>query len=131
MIFRDLYETLENIDIRVVDGKKGYYAKVTDPDFDYDAIADREIERIFVDAQGNIVAELKYKPAITGKDLLSTCVSNRNIKVVWTGRIQYTRKARCIEIYGDRKVKSWDFNQLYISIMIDGEMLPELESEVE
>lgn len=120
MTFGDLYESVEVNDIRVVDGEKNYYARVTNPDFDYDAIVGREIERIYVDVSGNLVAELKYKPAITVKDLLSTCVSNRNIKVVWTGRIQYTRKARCIEIYGDRKVKSWNCDQVSISIMIDG-----------
>lgn len=126
MTFGDLYESVEVNDIRVVDGEKSYYARVTNPEFDYDAIVGREIERIFVDAQGNLVAELKYKPAITVKDLLSTCISNRNIKVVWTGRIQYTRKARCIEIYGDRKVKSWNCDQVSISIMIDGNIDTEL-----
>lgn len=126
MTFGDLYESVEVNDIRVVDGEKNYYARVTNPDFDYNAIAGREIERIFVDVSGNIVAELKYKPAITVKDLLSTCISNRNIKVVWNGRIQYTRKARCIEIYGDRKVKSWNCDQVSISIMIDGNIDTEL-----
>lgn len=126
MTFGDLYESVEVNDIRVVDGEKNYYARVTNPDFDYDAIVGREIERIFVDVSGNLVAELKYKPAITVKDLLSTCISNRNIKVVWNGRIQYTRKARCIEIYGDRKVKSWNCDQVSISIMIDGNIDTEL-----
>lgn len=125
MTFGDLYESVEVNDIRVVDGEKSYYARVTNKDFDYDAIVGREIERIYVDS-GNLVAELKYKPAITVKDLLSTCVSNRNIKVVWTGRIQYTRKARCIEIYGARKVKSWNCDQLSISLMIDGNIDNEL-----
>lgn len=120
MTFGDLYESVDNIDIRVVDGEKGYYARVTNPDFDYDAIAGREIERIYVDVVGNLVAELKYKPAIKVKDLLSTCLSNKNINVVWNGKIQYTRKERCIEIYGDRHVKSWDCDQLSISIMIEG-----------
>ena len=120
MTFGDLYESVEVNDIRVVDGEKSYYARVTNREFDYDAIVGREIERIYVDAAGNLVAELKYKPAITVKDLLSTCESKRDISVVWTGRAQYTRKARCIEIYGDRKVKSWDCDQLSISIMIDG-----------
>lgn len=126
MTFGDLYESVEVNDIRVVDGEKNYYARVTNPDFDYDAIVGREIERIFVDVSGNLVAELKYKPAITVKDLLSTCISNRNIKVVWNGRIQYTRKSRCIEIYGDRKVKSWNCDQVSISIMIDGNIDTEL-----
>lgn len=120
MKFGDLYEAVEVNDIRVVDGEKSYYARVTNPEFDYDAIVGREIERIFVDAQGNLVAELKYKPAMTVKDLLFTCESNRNIKVVWTGCIQYTRKARCIEIYGDHKVKAWNCDNVSISIMIDG-----------
>ena len=127
MTFGDLYESVEAIDIRVVDGEKSYYARVINPAFDYDAIADREIERVYFDsANVNLVAELKYKPAITVKDLMSTCISNRNIKVVWTGRIQYTRKARCIEIYGDRKVKSWNCDQVSISIMIDGNIDTEL-----
>lgn len=126
MTFGDLYESVEVNDIRVVDGEKSYYARVTNQEFDYDAIVGREIERIYVDVSGNLVAELKYKPAMTVKDLLSTCVSNRNIKVVWTGRIQYTRKARCIEIYGDRKVKSWNCDQVSISIMIDGNIDTEL-----
>ena len=126
MIFGDLYEAVEVNDIRVVDGEKSYYARVTNPEFDYDAIVGREIERIYVDVAGNLVAELKYKPAITVKDLLSTCVSNKNIEVVWTGRIQYTRKARCIEIYGDRKVKSWNCDQVSISVMIDGNIDTEL-----
>ena len=126
MTFGDLYESVEVNDIRVVDGEKSYYARVTNKEFDYDAIVGREIERIYVDVAGNLVAELKYKPAITVKDLLSTCVSNRNIKVVWTGRIQYTTKARCIEIYGDRKVKSWNFDRQSISIMIDGEIATDL-----
>lgn len=126
MTFGELYESVEVNDIRVVDGEKSYYARVTNPEFDYDAIVGREIERIFVDAAGNLVAELKYKPVLTVKDLLSTCISNRNIKVVWTGRIQYTRKARCIEIYGDRKVKSWNCDQVSISIMIDGNIDTEL-----
>lgn len=120
MKFGDLYEAVEVNDIRVVDGEKNYYARVTNPDFDYDAIVGREIERIYADVSGNIVAELKYKPAMTVKDLLFTCESNRNIKVVWKGSIQYTRKARCIEIYGDRKVKAWNCDQVSISIMIDG-----------
>ena len=126
MTFGDLYESVEDIDIRVVDGEKSYYARVTNKDFDYDAIVGREIERIYVDVSGNLVAELKYKPEIMVKDLLSTCISNRNIKVVWTGRIQYTRKARCIEIYGNRNVKSWNCDQLSISIMIDGNIDTEL-----
>lgn len=126
MTFGDLYEAVEVNDIRVVDGEKNYYARVTNPDFDYDAIVGREIERIFVDVSGNIVAELKYKPAITVKDLLSTCISNRNIKVVWNGKIQYTRKARCIEIYGSRHVKSWNCDQVSISLMIDGNIDTEL-----
>ena len=120
MTFGDLYESVEVNDIRVVDGERSYYARVTNQEFDYDAIVGREIERIYIDVAGNLVAELKYEPVLTVKDLLSTCVSNRNIKVVWTGHIQYTRKARCIEIYGDRKVKSWNCDQLSISIMIDG-----------
>ena len=124
MTFGDLYESVELNDIRVVDGEKSYYARVTNRDFDYDAIVGREIERVYVDVAGNLVAELKYKPAITVKDLLSTCESKRDIGVVWTRHVQYTRKERCIEIYGDRKVKSWDCDQLSISIMIDGEMLP-------
>ena len=107
MKFGDLYESVEDIDIRVVDGEKSYYARVTNRDFDYDAIAGREIERIYVDMAGNLVAELKYKPAITVKELLLACLSNKDIKVVWAFCTQYTRKARCIEIYGDRKVKSW------------------------
>ena len=126
MTFGDLYESVEVNDIRVVDGEKSYYAIVTNPEFDYDGIVGREIERIYVDVSGNLVAELKYKPEMTVKDLLSTCVSNRNIKVVWTGRIQYTRKARCIEIYGDRKVKSWTFDNDYIVIAIDGNIDTEL-----
>lgn len=126
MTFGDLYESVEVNDIRVVDGEKSYYARVTNQEFDYDAIVGREIERIYIDVAGNLVAELKYKPAVTVKDLLSTCVSNRNIKVVWTGRIQYTRKARCVEIYGDRKVKSWNCDQVSISIMIDGNIDTEL-----
>ena len=126
MTFGDLYESVEVNDIRVVDGEKSYYARVTNQEFDYDAIVGREIERIYVDVSGNLVAELKYKPVLTVKDLLSTCISNRNIKVVWTGRIQYTRKARCIEIYGDRKVKSWNCDQVSISIMIDGNIDTEL-----
>ena len=126
MTFGELYESVEVNDIRVAHGEKIYYARVTNRDFDYDAIADREIERIFIDEYGNLAVELKYKPAITVKDLLSTCVSNRNSKVVWTGRIQYTRKERCIEIYGDRKVRSWNCDQVSISIMIDGEISTEL-----
>lgn len=126
MTFGDLYETVENIDIRVVNGKKGYYAKVTDPDFDYDAIAEREIERIYVDVVGNLVAELKYKPEITVKDLLTSCVNNKDIKVIWNGRIQYTRKARCIEIYGDREVKLWNCDQYSVIISIDGNIDTEL-----
>lgn len=126
MTFGDLYESVEVNDIRVVDGEKSYYARVTSSDFDYDAIVGREIERIFVDVDGNLVAELKYKPAITVKDLLETCISNRNIKVVWHGRIQYTRKARCIEIYGSRNVKSWNCDQMSISIMIEGNIDTEL-----
>ena len=126
MTFGDLYESVEVNDIRVVDGEKSYYARVTNREFDYDAIVGREIERIYVDVAGNLVAELKYKPAITVKDLLSTCESKRDIGVVWTGRVQYTRKERCIEIYGDRKVKSWDCDQVSISIMIDGNIDTEL-----
>ena len=126
MTFGDLYESVEVNDIRVVDGEKSYYARVTNPDFDYDAIVGREIERIFADVSGNLVAELKYKSSMTVKDLLSTCVNNRIIGVVWTGRIQYTIKARCIEIYGDRKVKSWNCDQVSISIMIDGDIDTEL-----
>lgn len=122
MTFGDLYESVEVNDIRVVDGEKNYYARVTNPDFDYDAIASREIERIFVDVAGNLVAELKYKPAITVKDLLSTCISNRNIKFVWPGRVQYAGKARCVKIYGSRNVKSWNCDELSISIMIDGDI---------
>lgn len=122
MTFGDLYESVEVNDIRVVDGEKSYYARVTNRDFDYDAIVGREIERIFVDAQGNIVAELKYKPDITVKDLLSTCLSNKDIKVVWALYTQYTRKARIIEIYGNRKVKSWTCDHDYIIISIDGNM---------
>ena len=120
MTFGDLYESVEVNDIRVVDGEKNYYARVTNPDFDYVAIVGREIERIYVDAAGNIVAELKYKPAIKVKDLLATCISNRDIKVVWDGRIQYAGKERCIEIYGSRTVKSWNCDQLSIGLMIDG-----------
>lgn len=126
MTFGDLYESVEVNDIRVVDGEKNYYARVTNRDFDYDAIVGREIERIYVDVSGNIVAELKYKPAITVKDLLSTCISNQHIKVVWTFCMQYTIKARCIEIYGSRHVKSWNCNQDYIVIMIDGEIATDL-----
>lgn len=126
MTFGDLYESVEVNDIRVVDGEKCYYARVTNPEFDYDAIVGREIERIYVDVSGNLVAELKYKPEMTVKDLLSTHVSNRKISVVWRDRIQYTRKARCIEIYGDRKVKSWNCDQFSISIMIDGNIDTEL-----
>lgn len=126
MTFGDLYEALEYNDIRVVDGEKSYYSQVTNPDFDYDAIFDREIERIYIDVAGNLVAELKYKPSITVKDLLLAFISNRNIKVVWSGRVQYTRIARCIEIYGSRTVKSWDCDNMYISLMIDGEIAEEL-----
>lgn len=61
MTFGDLYESVEDIDIRVVDDEKSYYARVTNREFDYDAIVDREIERIYVDVDGNLVAELKYK----------------------------------------------------------------------
>ena len=120
MTFGDLYESVEVDDIRVVDGEKNYYARVTNPDFDYDAILGREIERIFVDVSGNLVAELKYKPSIKVKDLLATCTSNIDIKVVWDGRVQYSGKERCIEIYGSRTVKSWNCDQLSISLMIDG-----------
>ena len=120
MTFGDLYEAVEVDDIRVVDGEKNYYARVTNPDFDYDAIVGREIERIYVDVAGNLVAELKYKPEITVKDLLSTCLSNKNINVVWHGKIQYTRKERCIEIYGNRHVKNWNCDHLSIGLMIDG-----------
>ena len=126
MTFGDLYESVEVNDIRVVDGEKSYYARVTNREFDYDAIVGREIERIYVDVAGNLVAELKYKPAMTVKDLLSTCISNKHIGVVWTGRVQYTRKARCIEVYGDRKVKSWTFGNDYIVIAIDGNIDTEL-----
>ena len=126
MTFGDLYESVEDIDIRVVDGEKNYYARVTNRDFDYDAIAGREIERIFVDVAGNLVAELKYKPAIMVKDLLSTCLDNKDIKVVWALCEQYTRKARCIDIYGDRKVKSWSCDYDYIIISIDGNIDTEL-----
>ena len=86
----------------------------------------REIERIYVDVAGNLVAELKYKPAITVKDLLSTLVRQKDIKVIWTGRIQYTRKDRCIEIYGDRKVKLWNCDQYSVIISIDGNIDTEL-----
>lgn len=79
MTFGDLYESVAVNDIRVVDGEKSYYARVTNPEFDYDAIAGREIECIYIDVAGNLVAEMKYKPAITVKDLLSTCKSNRSI----------------------------------------------------
>ena len=120
MTFGDLYEAVEVDDIRVVDGEKSYYARVTNHDFDYDAIVGREIERIYVDVSGNLVAELKYKPAITVKDLLSTCLSNKNIQVVWNGKIQNTRKERCIEIYGSRHVKYWNCDQLSIGLTIDG-----------
>lgn len=120
MTFGELYESVEGNDIRVLDGEKSYYARVTNPEFDYDAIMGREIERIYVDVAGTIVADLKYEPEITVKDLLSICISNRNIKVVWTGRVQYTIKARCIDIYGDRHVKSWNCDQVSISIKIDG-----------
>lgn len=120
MTFGDLYELVEDIDIRVVDGEKSYYARVTNHEFDYDAIAGREIERIFVDVSGNLVAELKYKPSITVKDLMLVCLSNKDIKVVWAFCAQYTRKARCIEIYGNRYVKSWACDQDYIIISIDG-----------
>ena len=121
MTFGDLYEAVEDIDIRVVDGEKSYYARVINPVFDYDAIVGREIERIYYDhANVNIVAELKYKPAITVKDLLSTCISNKNINVVWHRKIQHTRKERCIEIYGSRHVKNWNCDQLSIALTIDG-----------
>ena len=126
MTFGDLYESVDNIDIRVFDGEKIYYARVTNRDFDYDAIVDREIERIFIDEYGNLAVELKYNPVLTVKDLLSTCISNQQIKVVWTSCTQYTRKARCIEIYGSRNVKSWNCNQDYIVIMIDGEIAADL-----
>ena len=126
MTFGELYESVEVNDIRVVDGEKSYYARVTNREFDYDAIVGREIERIYVDVSGNIVAELKYKPVLMVKDLLSSCVSNKYIKVVWALTTQYTRKARCIEIYGDRKVKSWNCDQFYIAIMIDGNIDTEL-----
>lgn len=127
MTFGDLYESVADIDIRVVDGEKSYYARVINPVFDYDAIANREIERIYYDSVNvNLVAELKYKPVLTVKDLLSTLAYNKEIKVIWTGTIQYTRKARCIEIYGDRKVKLWNCDQYSVIISIAGEMLPEL-----
>ena len=126
MTFGDLYESVEVNDIRVVDGEKSYYARVTNREFDYDAIVGREIERIYVDVAGNLVAELKYKPAITVKDFLSTCTSNKEISVVWKGRLQFARKERCIEIYGDRKVKSWTFGNDYIVIAIDGNIDTEL-----
>ena len=65
MTFGDLYESVEVNDIRVVDGEKSYYARVTNPEFDYDAIVGREIERIYYDSLNvNLVAELKYKPEI-------------------------------------------------------------------
>ena len=120
MTFGDLYESVEVNDIRVVDGEKSYYARVTNREFDYDAIVGREIERIYVDVAGNIVAELKYKPVLRGKELLESCVSKKYIKVVWALTTQYTRKERCIEIYGSRNVKTWNFDQQSISIMIDG-----------
>lgn len=126
MTFGDLYESVEDNDIRVVEGEKSYYARVTNREFDYDAIVGREIERIFVDVQGNLVAELKYKPAITVKDLLSTCLSNKDIKVVWALCEQYTRKARCIEIYGSRNVKTWSCDKVTITIKIDGNIDTEL-----
>ena len=126
MTFGDLYESVEVNDIRVVDGEKSYYARVTNREFDYDAIVGREIERIYVDVAGNIVAELKYKPVLTVKDLLSTCVSNKHIKVVCSSCEQYTRIARCIEIYGNRKVKSWTCDRYYIVITIDGNIDTEL-----
>lgn len=126
MTFGDLYESVEVNDIRVVDGEKSYYARVTNPEFKYDAIVGREIERIFVDAAGNLVAELKYKPVLTVKDLLSTLVCHKDIKVIWAGTIQYTRKERCIEIYGYREVKLWNCDQYSVIISIDGETLPEL-----
>lgn len=122
MTFGELYETLENIDVRVVDDKKGYYAK--DPDFDYDSIAGREIERIFVDVVGNLVVELKYQSKLMVKDLLSAYVGGKGIRVVWTGCIQYLTKEECLEKYDDRKVKKWKCEPLNVSIMIDGEMLP-------
>ena len=126
MTFGDLYESVEDIDIRVVDGEKSYYARVTNREFDYDAIVGREIERIYVDVSGNLVAELKYKPVLMVKDLLSSYVSNKYIKVVWALTTQYTRKERCIEIYGSRNVKSWNCDKQSISIMIDGEISTEL-----
>ena len=126
MTFGELYESVEVNDIRVVDGEKSYYARVTNPEFDYDAIVGREIERIYVDVAGNLVAELKYKPVLMVKDLLSSCVSNKYIKVVWALATQYARKERCIEIYGSRNVKSWNFDQKSISIMIDGEIATDL-----
>ena len=64
MIFGDLYESVEDIDIRVFDSEKTYYARVTNRDFDYDAIVGREIDRIFIDEYGNLAVELKYNPAI-------------------------------------------------------------------
>lgn len=120
MTFGDLYEAVEYNDIRVIDGEKSYHTQVTNPDFDYDAIVGREIERIYIDVAGDLVAELAYKPALTVKDLLTTFMNNRNIKIVWSGSVQYTRKARCIEIYGSRHVKSWEYDNVSISIMIDG-----------
>ena len=127
MTFGDLYESVEDIDIRVVDGEKSYYARVINPVFDYDAIAEREIYRIYYDSVNvNLVAELKYKPVLTVEDLLSSCVSNKEIKVVWAGRIQYTRKERCIEKYGSRNVKAWSCDQVTITIKIDGNIDTEL-----
>ena len=126
MTFGDLYESVEVNDIRVVDGEKSYYARVTNREFDYDAIVGREIERIYVDVSGNLVAELKYKPVLTVKDLLTSCVSNKDIKVVWPLTTQYTRKKRCIDIYGDRIVESWRCEPQHISIMIDGKIATDL-----
>ena len=110
-----------------MDGEKSYYARVINPVFDYDAIAGREIERVYYDSINvNLVAELKYKPVLTVKDLLSSCVSNKEIKVIWTDRIQYTRIARCIEIYGSRNVKAWSCDHVTITIKIDGNIDTEL-----
>ena len=125
MIFGDLYESVEVNDIRVVDGEKSYYARVTNPEFDYDSIVGREIERIYVDVAGNIVAELKYKSAITVKDLLENCETTYIViydintdKVYFRGSSDHVSEWLKERKNGNRKVSHYyvDMNKLYIVV---------------
>ena len=125
MTFGDLYESVEVNDIRVVDGEKSYYARVTNKEFDYDAIVGREIERIYVDVAGNLVAELKYKPVLTVKDLLENCVVTDIViydintdEVYFRGCTDNVGEWLKDRKNGNRKVSHYyvDMNKLYIVV---------------